>query len=209
MKKRLSILFGCSKFHDFIYGRHCEIENDHKPLRQIFKKNISKSPPRIQRFLLALQRYDFTLNYIPGKHVIVADALSRAYLQDSTPEISETEMKAYIHTITQSFPMTDKKLNIYKQATAEDIVLQKLIGYTIHGWPNHKKDIDPKIMPYHTIRDSITYVDGLLIKGAKQIIAPSILHEEARKHIHTGHLGIVKCLLRMKESVYWLKLTQL
>lgn len=31
----LSIVFACSKFHQFIYGKFL-IENDHKPLRQIF-----------------------------------------------------------------------------------------------------------------------------------------------------------------------------
>ena len=64
---------------DFLYGHHFEVNNDHKPLRQIFKKSIFQAPPRIPQFLLALQRSDFDVNYVPGKTVVVADAFSRAY----------------------------------------------------------------------------------------------------------------------------------
>ena len=34
--------------------------------------------PNIQRLMMKLQRYDFDLMYTPGKHMVLADALSRA-----------------------------------------------------------------------------------------------------------------------------------
>ena len=59
---------------DSLYGHHFEVNNDHKPLRQIFKKSIFQAPPRIPQFLLALQRYGFDVNYVPGKTVVVMKA---------------------------------------------------------------------------------------------------------------------------------------
>ena len=58
-KETLSIVFGCKKFHEYLYGRKFTVENDHKPLKAIFNKPIHKSPPRIQHFSLFLQQYDF------------------------------------------------------------------------------------------------------------------------------------------------------
>lgn len=37
-KELLSILFGCTKFHQYIYGMLVTIETDHKPLITLFKK---------------------------------------------------------------------------------------------------------------------------------------------------------------------------
>lgn len=131
----LSIVFACNKFHQFIYGRKFLIENDHKPLRQIFKKSITKSPPRIQRFLLALQKYEFEVIYIPGRESVIADALSRAYITDSEQEISDTEMDKYIHTIIKQYPMSDQKLNIYRDETGKDTTLKMLMKYATSTWP--------------------------------------------------------------------------
>jgi len=69
-------MFACERFHEYVYGQKFIVENDHKPLQSIFQKSIAKSPPRIQRFRLRLQRYDFNMNYTPGKDLHVSDALS-------------------------------------------------------------------------------------------------------------------------------------
>ena len=40
-KETLAIVFGCGKFHDYVYGREFEFESDHKPLESIFRKPIA------------------------------------------------------------------------------------------------------------------------------------------------------------------------
>ena len=97
-KETLSIVFGCSRFHEYVYGRFFEVYNDHLPLKPIFNKPISKSPPRIQRFLLRLQRYEFKMHYIKGTDLVVADNLSRAALKDAEPEISDEDLRSYERT---------------------------------------------------------------------------------------------------------------
>ena len=54
----LAIAFACSKFDQYIYGKKVKVETDHKPLEVITKKSILAAPRRLQRMLLALQRYD-------------------------------------------------------------------------------------------------------------------------------------------------------
>ena len=68
-KEALAILFGCERFHVYLYGKSFTVESDHKPLQPIFKKPICKAPPRIQRFCLRLQKYDMHIEFKPGKEL--------------------------------------------------------------------------------------------------------------------------------------------
>jgi hypothetical protein len=82
-KELLAIWFGLTKFHEFVFAREVTVETDHKSLLPLFKKPLNKAPARLQRIMLAIQRYNFNVIYKPGRELIVADALSRACTQTS------------------------------------------------------------------------------------------------------------------------------
>ena len=73
----LGVVAGVEKFHTFCYGRSTIVLSNHKPLTSIVRKDLVNAPPRLQRLLLRLQKYDVTLQYKPGKSMIFADHLSR------------------------------------------------------------------------------------------------------------------------------------
>ena len=79
-KEQLSVVFACERFHSYIYGRRVLVETDHKPLISISKKQLGDAPPRLQRLLLRIQKYDLVLEYTPGKYLVIDDTLSRSYL---------------------------------------------------------------------------------------------------------------------------------
>ena len=93
------MVFACERFHQFIYGKQVLVFSDHKPLESISKKLLAQAPPRLQRMLLRLQKYDICIKYKPGTEMIIADALSRAHLSDVGEEIPEEELEAQIHRI--------------------------------------------------------------------------------------------------------------
>ena len=103
--KCLSVCFGLESFHTYIYGRHITVHNDHKPLKMIQKKPIHTAPPQLQRMLLCLQKYDYTIQYKPGKEMIMADCLSHFPLRKESMPI---ELHQNIHNIY----FTSDKLNI-------------------------------------------------------------------------------------------------
>ena len=72
------------RFWTYVFGRHFTIESDHKSLEQISIKNLADAPVRLQRMLLRLQDYDFTIKYRPGEEMVIADTLSR-YSPEDTP----------------------------------------------------------------------------------------------------------------------------
>ncbi|KAG8192995.1 hypothetical protein JTE90_028115 [Oedothorax gibbosus] len=79
-KEALAILAGVKKFHSYLLGRRFRIVTDHRPLLGIFNstKPIPQMiSPRVLRWSLSLQAYDYELEYRKGKDIANADALSR------------------------------------------------------------------------------------------------------------------------------------
>ena len=76
-RELLAVVFACLRFNTYLQGRQFTVESDHKPLEMIHLKAISNAPPRLQRMLLQLQKYDMTIKYRPGPEMLLADGLSR------------------------------------------------------------------------------------------------------------------------------------
>ena len=70
-KEALSIIFGVTKFRQYLLGRHhFVILSDHKPLSYLFAADKSipaMASARIQRWSLLLRAYDYSISHRPGK----------------------------------------------------------------------------------------------------------------------------------------------
>ena len=78
-----------------------------------------------------------------------------------------------------------------------------LLKHTImQGWPKSIKQVPPLLQPFCTFRKELTVEDGLIMKETR-IVIPAKQCEAILKLIHKGHLGLNKCKLRAKETVYW------
>ncbi len=141
MEKEISsIVFACKKFHDYLIGNRFIVENDHRPLIAIVQKPLSKAPPRIQRFLLSLQRYNFELQYRPGNQMILADALSRSSLNDSVSELSEQELNTFVLGIVSNLSISQQKLAEISSETSKDAALLWLLQLIPNRWPQHRQE---------------------------------------------------------------------
>ena len=77
-KELLAIVYGCTRFHQYVYGKKVRVETDHKSLEPLFKKPLFQALQRLQLVILRLQRYDLQVEYEPGKNLYIPDTLSRA-----------------------------------------------------------------------------------------------------------------------------------
>ena len=185
-KETLSIVFSCEKFHEYVYGPRFVVQNDHKPLISIYQTGLSKSPPRIQRFLLRLQRYNFQLNYVPGNKLFVADILSTLPLPDSTSEIKSDEMNYFVHPVI----ITE---------TQKDDILQSVLLQIQNEWTDPDTT---KVKLYLTVKNSLTLNKGLILKDLR-VVVPRTLRSEILNILHQRRIGIERTKLRALNTAYW------
>lgn len=132
-KECLELVFGLERFHSFVYGLPSfTAETDHCPLISIIKKNLNEMTPRIQRLMMRMQRYDCQLVYTPGKHLIIADALSRAPTGGMV-STTEEDIQTHINMVFTARPVSDMKSKQIADETAQDIELQHVIKSMSRG----------------------------------------------------------------------------
>jgi hypothetical protein len=89
-KEVLAIIWNVKHFRPFLYGKKFTIRTDHQPLKWL--KNLKEPNAKLTRWRLALEEFDYEIEYIPGKSNKVADALSRVELFNNDMEIVNEEI---------------------------------------------------------------------------------------------------------------------
>ena len=195
-KEMLAVLYGLDKFHHYVFGRRVHIITDHQPLVSIVKKPLSKAPKRLQHMLLRSQMYDYTLEHKPGSAIPVADALSRAPLEN--PAGKEREM---VNNLTLN-PIKKKPLEQLRETSRHDEEMQQLMHMITSGWPQLKDDVPLSLKPYFSVRDELTVQDCLVMRG-ERFVVPKPLRKMMKVRSHAGHLGINSTLRRARDLLYW------
>lgn len=79
-KECASIVFAIKRLHYYLDGRSFTVVTDHNPL--VWLRSNASTNPRLMRWALALQPYDFKIVHRPGKQNKNADSLSRASIEN-------------------------------------------------------------------------------------------------------------------------------
>ena len=195
-RELLAVVYGCERFHTYLYGKPFSVQSDHKPLEMIQLKNLHAAPPRLQRMLLCLQNYDVTIQYQPGKTLLLVDSLSRLPGPKPTAEI---KLDVAINLVQFS----QDKVEELCSKTNHDPVLAPLRDLIVSGWPDKFKTLLKLLRPYWSYRDELSVEDGVILKGGEQVLIPTSMQDFIFKALHAGHQGRDKCRLRAKCSVYW------
>lgn len=204
-KEMYAILFGCTRFHQYLYGREVDVESDHKPLVSIMVKPLYVAPPRLQRMLLQLQKYDLNVQHVPGKQIPLADTLSRKFLPDTYPNMSEG-IDMHVHTVLDMLPVNDCKLHEIRVATSNDPDMCELVEVVRRGWPEKRYSCPSSVLEYWNFRDQVTVNEGIVMKSQKVVI-PRSLRQEMMDKVHSGHMGVDKCLQRARDVIFWPKMS--
>ena len=125
-REMLVVVFGCERFHTYVWGTRYTVESGHKPLEMIILKNLAAAPQRLQRMLLRIQPYDVQIRYRPGNEMALADTLSRQPWPDNTT----IELDVQISHVQFSTRMLDD----LRRETMNDSELQNLLNVIVDGW---------------------------------------------------------------------------
>ena len=128
----------------------------------------------------------------------LADCLSQ--MGDQKDSIKPS--KLYIYQITQQLSARSDSLHQLRLSMQADDELALWRHTIMQGWPKSIKQVPPVVQSFWTFREEITVEDRLILKGTRIVISTK-QWEAILKLIHKGHLGLNKCKLKAKETVYW------
>ena len=198
----LAVVWSIEKFDQYTYGRRVNMVSDHKPLESIMKKALASAPKRLQGMMMRLQKYDINLIYVPGKNLLLADTLSRAYRPTTDGRHDDFE---HVHAL-QYMAMTDSRLEAIRVATEADQVMTALKQIILKGWPDERIHAPPLVHIYFAFRDELAIHDGIVFRD-ERVVVPASQRSVLKEKIHSSHLGIDGCLRRAKECLFWPNMT--
>lgn len=197
-KEALAVLYDLERFDQYTYGRKVIIQNDHKPLETILKKPLSQAPKRLQDIIMKLLRYDVEFQFMKGTDLVIADTLSRAYVEMGSNDETE-RLRICEVSVFEEFP--DARIIEIREASKNDSVLQSLIEVIVNGWPK-KDEINPNLMPYFSFRDTLSHEHGIILKG-EAVLIPKSLRENIKMRLHSAHLGFDSMMRRARGTIFW------
>ncbi|GFX26192.1 retrovirus-related Pol polyprotein from transposon 17.6 [Trichonephila clavipes] len=180
-------------------GRIVTVQTDHKPILGLTKKPYNMISPRLQRMLLRLNKHNIQLEYVPGKNLVIADALSRAQsTTDNFDEVLIQEATVRINLLTQTSPTKWEEI---ASLTAGDPEMQDVLFHINNGWP--QKKIKIAAQPYwHCKEELYSTKEGIICRG-QQLVVPVKYRKEILKLLHVSHKGIVSIKIKAREYFYW------
>ncbi|XP_026319241.1 uncharacterized protein LOC113229771 [Hyposmocoma kahamanoa] len=214
-REATAIIFGVRRFHQYLYGRASPfvLRTDHKPLLTIFgpHRGIPEvSANRLQRYAIFLAAYNYTIEYIRSSDNS-ADFLSRLSIGPTDGRVvregcallqsekcGESETAAYVNFVVEgNLPVT---LHALQQETDRDLLLSKVKGYVMHGWP--RKVTDSNLKPFHNCRFQLSIENGVLMRGHKVII-PQSFRETICNELHSSHFGIIQMKAEARKRLWF------
>ena len=196
----LAVVFGIERFHHYLFGKDFKVITDCKPLQMILQKPIHCAPPRLQRILVKIVGYNFSIHHKAGKDNIIPDALSRLPNFANNDDIELDIMVDDIRYDVMNF--SKNKQEQLKVETERDPVLHKLAQIVNEGWPDTLGQLPPELRLFWTYRDEIGLSGGILFKG-NQVLIPENLRQDILGQLHEGHQGIEKTRKLARKYVYW------
>ena len=198
-KEALSIIFGITRFHIYLYGRHFTLRTDHQPLLAILgpKKGIpSIAALRMQRWATKLSAYSYDILYRASNEHSNADGLSRLPQPNKSSGHTVDFSDVYQMEQLEPLPVTAEDI---RQNTLSDPFLQNIYSYISHGFP---RKVDDSIKPYLMCAPELSLTDGCIMRG-QRVVVPTTLRQQVLKELHEGHLGIVRMKEIARSHIWW------
>lgn len=195
-KESLALVWGCEKFHIYLYAKEFEVITDNKAVELIFGKPTSKPKARIERWCLRLMPYKFKVTHKPGLGNI-ADFLSRNPEKDmKTSRVDVNIADRYVNMIaSSSIPRAISKKE-FLNAIEQDTKLKSVID----NMKNNKRISEE---PYAKIFTELSVTSsGLLLRG-NRVVIPESLRQRVMKIAHSGHQGIVRTKRLIRNNVWF------
>lgn len=194
-REALALVWGVEKFSLYLLGRHFQLITDCKALKFLFNPR-SRPCPRIERWVLRLQSYDYEIMHEPGASNL-ADALSR--LSVRIPKLFDTSGEAYVHHLLEYSVPEAVTLKDVMEASDQDAILQELHQAL-------KTDVwNEEVKGFKQFKPELHAMESIIMRGDRLII-PEKLQQKVLLCAHEGHPGSSAMKRRLRQKVWWPKI---
>ena len=205
----LAVVYGIRQFRHYLLGRSFQLWTDHKPLQWLSEQRMEGM---LCRWALALQEYNFTVEYRKGSHNDNADALSRR--RETVGRASHlAATRSTTGVLTEQILIAQQKDDIIQQVYQALRLSVKQPTGTI--WRK------PPFSRYHQLwsqlklREGVvyrTYIPGPTSQAITVPVLPACLRKEYLTLCHDsttgGHQGWHKTLHKLRMEAYWVNMAQ-
>ncbi|XP_053213836.1 uncharacterized protein LOC128397176 [Panonychus citri] len=191
----LAIVYALEKFRSYLIGIKFKVVTDHCSLCWMFSKR--KLTPRLTRWALSLQEFDFEVVYKSGKHHKDTDCLSRNPVDE--PNEPRIERDLNLLAITERINDLESEQRRNKRLNQ---IIEMLEGKIIITQKERRK------VGKFTMVNNILNRCVFTRTGPKLVpVIPSSLRREIMYSMHddplSGHLGQQKTLERVRSRFYF------
>ena len=159
------MVWACERLRVYVYGMKFVLETDHKPLEVIYGPR-SRPCARIERWVLRLQQYDFSVIHRPGREN-VADPLSRLLNRKVEPDNQQWFPEEYVRFVALGATPTALTTREIEEASADEEELREVRKPIATGRFE-------KCRQYMTVAGEWCVIGQLVLRGTR-IIIPSKL----------------------------------
>ncbi|KAK9678919.1 Pao retrotransposon peptidase [Popillia japonica] len=124
------------------------------------------------------------------------NALSRLPLLNTNSD-NESDY-SHMFYLQENLPIDHKQV---KLETRNDPILNQVLGYCLHGWPD-KENLAREVLPYYNKLEQLHVELGCVFWGYR-IIIPAKLRSSMLKELHLSHLGVNKCKAIARSYFWW------
>ena len=143
-KEGLAIIFGVTRFRQYLLGHHFVIRTDHKPLIYLFGESCGIWHPRAfsDAWAMILSAYIYSIIYKAIFKLANADRLGSLPFPDA-PAIVPVLPDTFL--LLESMQLSPVTVCHIKQWTATDPIMSRVLRYVLQGWP---ATTDEELLPY-------------------------------------------------------------
>ena len=173
----LAVVWTCERLSRYRVGLpRFQLLTDHKPLVPLIShRDLDKTPLRCQRLLMRLMLFNPRAEHVPGKHMVVADTLSRSPCKlEQEPDTVEN-VQAFVELVESTRPATGDQLKRIRKG----FPAPESDGVHIRRVPNACGRSSLQIREFFDSRGHLSMSNDLLTYDDR-IVIPADMREEIR-----------------------------
>jgi hypothetical protein len=203
-KELLAIVWGFERLDNYVYGRKITVRSDHKPLLGLVKKPLAHLSTRQQRLMARLMRYQFEIEFCPGKDLIVPDFLSRAVTnEDKACRCqflgTDMEVEETFVSMVKAVQISEELEKVVRESSKTDDAYGQAIRAYMNAWPEAMKS---DCGEYWSNREDLVAEEDLLFFQGR-LVVPRAARPRILASLHRGHVGCKAAMKRADKTVWW------